>query len=46
MGNTFAYTKIPVIDMTIKFDPGTNPITRVFITELHVCKQHHTPTAN
>ena len=37
---------IPVIDITIKLGPSTNPITNMFETELHVCKQQHTPTAN
>ena len=32
-----------MIDMTIKLCPSTNPITSMFITELHVCKQQHTP---
>ena len=34
-----------MIDMTIKLDPNTNPITNMFITGLHVCKQQQTPTA-
>ena len=33
-------------DMTIKLGPSTIPITKIFTTELHVCKQQHTPTAN
>ena len=37
---------ISIVDMTIKLCPSTNPITSMFATELHVCKQHHTPTAN
>ena len=43
-GDTFAYNRIPVIDMIIKLGPSTNPITNMFKTELHVCKQQHTPT--
>ena len=46
MGDTFAYNRIPVIDMTIKLGPSTNHITNMFTTELHVCKQQHTPIAN
>ena len=33
-------------DMTLKLGPSTNPITDMFTTELNVCKQQHTPTAN
>ena len=29
-----------------KLCPSTNPITSMFTTELHVCKQQHTPTGN
>ena len=32
-----------MIDMTIKHGPSTNPITKMFTTELHVCKQQQTP---
>ena len=44
-------TALPVyrptlVDMTFKLDPSTNPITSMFTTELHICKQQHTPTAN
>ena len=39
-------TGYPVIDMIIKLGPSTNPITDMFTTELHVCKQQQTPTAN
>ena len=46
MGNTFAYNRIPVLDTTIKLGPSTKPITNMFKTELHVCKQQHTPMAN
>ena len=42
----FAYNSIPVVDMAIKLCASTNPITSMFTTELHVCKQQHTPTAN
>ena len=35
-----------MIDMTIKFGPSTNHITNMSATELHVCKQQHTPIAN
>ena len=35
-----------MIDMTIKLGPSTNPITSMYKTELHVCKQQQTPTAN
>ena len=35
-----------MIDMTIKVGPSTNPITDMFRTELNVCKQQQTPTAN
>ena len=41
-GDTFAYNRIPVIDMTIKLCPSTNPITATYTTELHVCKQQYT----
>ena len=34
-----------MIDMTIKLDQSTNPITNMYTTELHVCKQQHMPTA-
>ena len=30
----------------IKLGPSINPITNMFKTELHACKQQHTPTAN
>ena len=33
---------IPVVDMTIKLCPSTNPITTTYTSELHVCKQQHT----
>ena len=41
----FAYKRIPVVDtrMTIKV---LTPIINMFKTELHACKQQHTPTAN
>ena len=35
-----------MVDMTIKLGPSTNPITEMFATELHVCKQQQTPTVN
>ena len=35
-----------MIGMTIKPGQSTNPITNMYTTELHVCKQQHTPTAN
>ena len=35
-----------MIDMTIKLGQSTNPITNMNITELHVFKQQHMPTAN
>ena len=35
-----------MVDMTIKLSPSTNPITNMCTTELHVCKQQQTPTAN
>ena len=35
-----------MIDMAIKLGKCTNPITNMYTTELHVCKQQHTPTAN
>ena len=34
-----------MIDIAIKLGPSTNHITNMFKTELHVCKQQHTPTA-
>ena len=34
------------VDMTIKLCPSTNCITNMHTTDLHVCKQQHTPTAN
>ena len=45
-GDSFAYNGIPVVDMTIKLFPYTNQITSTYTTELHICKQQHTPTAN
>ena len=45
-GDTFAYSRMPVIDMTIKLGPSTNPITIMYTTVLHVCKQQQTLTAN
>ena len=33
---------IPIVDMTIKLCPSTNPITTTYTSELHVCKQQHT----
>ena len=35
-----------MIDMAIKLGPSTDPLTNMLKTELHVCKQQHTPTAN
>ena len=35
-----------MIDMAIKLGPSTDPLTNMFKTELHICKQKHTPTAN
>ena len=40
----FSYNRIPMVDMTIKLCPSTNHITSTYTTELHVCKQQHTPT--
>ena len=33
-----------MIDM--KLGQSTNPIIKIYTTELHVCKQQHMPTAN
>ena len=35
-----------MIDMAIKLGPSTNPITNMFTTKLHDCKQQQIPTAN
>ena len=40
------YNLITEVDMTIKLCSTTNPTTSTFTTELYVCKQQHTPTAN
>ena len=34
------------MDMTIKLGPSTNPVIGMFTTELNVCKQQQTLTAN
>ena len=38
---TFAYNKTPVLHTTIKLCLSTNPITTMFTTKLHACKQQH-----
>ena len=35
-----------MVDMTFKLGPSINPITNMYTTELHICKQQHPPTAN
>ena len=40
------YNRIPIVEMAIKLCLSTNTIISMFTTELHVCKQQHTPTAN
>ena len=40
------HVQCDMIDMTIKPGPSNNPITNMFTTELHVCKQQQTPTDN
>ena len=45
-GDTFAHNKMAMINMTIKLGLCTNPITKMFKTELNACKQQNTPTAN
>ena len=44
-GEIFLYNKYTVY-MIVKLGPSSNTITKMFTTELHVCKQQHTPTAN
>ena len=39
-------TGYPMIDMTTKLGQSTDPITNMYTSELHVCKQQHMPTAN
>ena len=39
------YNRTPVLGITIKLAPSTNPITTMFTTPLHICKQQQTPTA-
>ena len=45
-GDTSAYNRIPMVDMTIKLGTSIKPITNMYTTGLNVCKQQQTHTAN